>query len=207
MFPYTDKSISPPTLGLGVDSCDEVWQFIVSSEDRGSSSVQVPSEPVATDAPGLPVDSTQVVPAEPVAKEVVEGLEIAESPVVVTKTLPVPVQTEKLQQTDAAVVSDQNVENAPAQVTEELGRGHRKQVPSVRLKDYVAYNSEVVLPVLSTPHAPLPFSTESSVPVQGNSLYPLTNFVSDANFSPQHRVFLANITTDFEPRHFKEAHV
>ncbi|KAF3566565.1 hypothetical protein DY000_02012083 [Brassica cretica] len=35
------------------------------------------------------MDSTQFVPAETVAKEVVEGLEIAESPVVVTETLPV----------------------------------------------------------------------------------------------------------------------
>lgn len=59
--------------------------------------------------------------------------------------------------------------------------------------------------MLSRPHAPLPFSSESWVPVQGNSLYPLTNFVCDTIFSPQHRVFLAAITADVKPRQFKEA--
>lgn len=35
-------------------------------------------------------------------------------------------------------------------------------------------------------------------------MYPLTNYVSDANFSLEHKAFLAAITASLEPKNFKE---
>lgn len=45
---------------------------------------------------------------------------------------------------------------------------------------------------------------QSPLTVQGTP-YPLTNFISDEKFSPAHKVFLAAITKEREPRNFKEA--
>nr|AII99795.1 copia-type retrotransposon polyprotein [Sinapis alba] len=88
-------------------------------------------------------------------------------------------------------------------VNEALGRGRRHAVPSVKLKDYVTYNAEAH--ALSTHHAHTISVPQSSSSVQGNTLYPLTKFVCDSNFSPQQQAFLAAITAGVEPKHFKEA--
>ena len=105
--------------------------------------------------------------------------------------------------TGAADLTDDFVSNPPA--TNDLGRGKRQHVPSVKLKDYVTYNATVQRSVLS-PHLALATSnSESSASIQGNSLYPLTTFVSDSNFTPLQQAFLAAITAGVEPKHFKEA--
>lgn len=97
-------------------------------------------------------------------------------------------------------IEEDTVISLPPADTEVLGRGHRPHVPSVRLKD-----AEALTPV--THHALINSTTksESSSSVQGISLYPLTKFISDTDFSPQHQVFLAAITAGTEPKHFKDA--
>ena len=87
---------------------------------------------------------------------------------------------------------------------ENLGRGHQEKTQSVRLKDFVAYNAVPVDP--DTHHALSPSTSQSSLPaVPGTSLYPLSDFVSDDQFSPGHRAYLAAITAVSEPKNFKEA--
>ena len=86
----------------------------------------------------------------------------------------------------------------------ELGRGHRGKIPSVKLRDYVSYNAQY----LKTPHHDLavpPLESESSTTIQGNTPYPLEDYISDERFSPDHKAFLAAITAGKEPRNYKEA--
>ena len=89
------------------------------------------------------------------------------------------------------------------QVVETLGRGQRPRVPSVKLKDYVTYNAiHLEDPSSSLSHA---CSTSSSETFQGNSLYTLTDYVSDKNFSVSHQVFLAAVMAYTEPRYYSQA--
>lgn len=87
-------------------------------------------------------------------------------------------------------------------VVKELGRGHREKTRSFKLRDYVTYNaaqqSNTHL-VLSDP------ITATSYAVQGNSLYPLVDYISDSNFSTTHKAFLSAVTAGVEPKSFKEA--
>ncbi|XP_010463099.1 PREDICTED: uncharacterized protein LOC104743749 [Camelina sativa] len=94
------------------------------------------------------------------------------------------------------VVSESAVPALPLQ-----RQSQRSKTPSVRLSDYVLYN------VNYTPSSnALPaFSSQFSATVPGTSLSPFKDFVSDDDFSPAHRVFLAAITAHDEPKHFKEA--
>lgn len=85
---------------------------------------------------------------------------------------------------------------------EDLGRGQRARAPPSKLQDYVLYNA--VAP--NEPHlAPSGFESWSYETVQGKTPYPLTDYVSDSSFSPAHCVFLAAITSGFEPKSYKEA--
>ena len=94
--------------------------------------------------------------------------------------------------------------NTPVVQAEEevLGRGQRPRVPSVKLKDYVMYNAihlenPSLTPACSSSH---PHET-----VRGNSLYPLTDYITDENFSLAHRAFLAAVTAGVEPRSYSQA--
>ncbi|CAA7062182.1 unnamed protein product [Microthlaspi erraticum] len=69
-----------------------------------------------------------------------------------------------------------------------------------KTKDYVTYN----VVCLKIPITLLPTSSQSSS-VQGNSLYPLSHFISDESFSPNQRAFFAAITAGDEPKSFKDA--
>lgn len=80
-------------------------------------------------------------------------------------------------------------------------RGQRERAPSVKLKDYVTYDIQV----LHTHHAPTSFLSQSSSTASGTTPYPLSEFISDSNFSPGQQVFLAAITAEVEPKHFAEA--
>lgn len=64
---------------------------------------------------------------------------------------------------------------------EQLGRGHRKTSPPMRLRDYVVYNARVSPDKHDT--IPLLQSDDSST-VQGKSqvLYPITDYVTDVRF-------------------------
>ena len=48
-------------------------------------------------------------------------------------------------------------------------------------------------------------ASSSSETVQGKSLYPLTNFITDENLSVSHKAFLAAITAEVEPRYYSQA--
>ncbi|PNX95257.1 retrovirus-related Pol polyprotein from transposon TNT 1-94 [Trifolium pratense] len=78
---------------------------------------------------------------------------------------------------------------------EELGRGHRIKMPSIRLRDHVTHT---VQKLSLSPKSP------SSQHVSG-APYPLTHYVNCANFSLQHRKFIAAVTAEREPVHFSEA--
>ena len=103
---------------------------------------------------------------------------------------------------------EQVVEAAPAsEPVQELGRGHRVLQASVKLKDYICYNSQC----LSDKHKPVssssspPPSSSSTNGPGNNTSHPISAYVSDAVFLEKHQVFLAAITAGIEPRSFKEA--
>ena len=86
-----------------------------------------------------------------------------------------------------------------------MGRGCREKVPSVKLRDYVSYNAQYLK---VKPHHELTapsIKSESSRMVKGNTPYPIDNYISDEYFSPDHKAFLAAITSYQEPRSYKEA--
>ncbi|XP_019101779.1 PREDICTED: uncharacterized protein LOC109133252 [Camelina sativa] len=85
---------------------------------------------------------------------------------------------------------------------EELGVGKRMKYPSVRLHGYVTYNAHCLE---DSHHAPSDYDTASSTPVQGKTPYPLTNYISDDNFSTAHQVFLAALVEAIEPTSYKQA--
>ena len=108
------------------------------------------------------------------------------------------------------IVSTPNRNNQPLFVVDSpfveatSPRQRKRQIrQSVRLQDYVLYNA-TVSPI--NPHALPDSSSQSSSMVQGtSSLYPLSDYVSDDCFSAGHKAFLAAITANDEPKHFKEA--
>jgi hypothetical protein len=67
---------------------------------------------------------------------------------------------------------------------ETLGRGHRTKIPSTKLQGYVRNTISKIIPS--------DCSTAPTCPL--GTLYPLSQYVNYANFSPQHRIFLAAIT-------------
>jgi len=69
-----------------------------------------------------------------------------------------------------------------------LGRGKRPKIPSVRLNNYV----------VNTAHGKL-------LNKSGKTQYPIANYVSCTRFSETHRVYLAAITENIEPKSFKSA--
>lgn len=86
----------------------------------------------------------------------------------------------------------------------ELGRGLREKIPSVKLRDYVSYNSVCQ----ENPHHDLTscdIEPSSMVPGTCSTPYPLVNYVSDVNFSESHKAFLAAITKGGEPKSYEEA--
>ena len=111
------------------------------------------------------------------------------------------------------VLSNAQVETSASNVTETekpveteltMGRGCREKVMSVKLRDYVSYNAQY----LKVPHhefATATLKSESSQTITGNTPYPIDNYISDEYFSPDHKAFLAAITSYQEPRNNREA--
>lgn len=60
------------------------------------------------------------------------------------------------------------------------------------------------LTIINPSHTLPPSSSESSSLVKDTSLYPLTKFIAETNFSPRHRAYMATIIS-VEPKHFKKA--
>ena len=105
----------------------------------------------------------------------------------------------------AEVLAPQEPSATPEVLPQEnLGRGCREKKQSVRLKDFVAYNAALVDP--DTHHTLYVCSHQSSMPaLPGTSLYLLSDFVSDDQFSPGHKGYLTALTTASEPKNYKEA--
>lgn len=82
-----------------------------------------------------------------------------------------------------------------------LGRGQRVTILSVKLTDYVTYNA--ICNKNSTPHV-LSYSVFFD-PVPGNTLYSLTEYISDERFSVEHRAFLTSVCAESKPKSFQEA--
>lgn len=78
---------------------------------------------------------------------------------------------------------------------EELGRGHRIRMPSVKLHDYVTHTVQKLSP---SPSSPSP-QHNSGAP------YPLIHYVNYDKFFVKHRRFIAALTMEHEPVHFFEA--
>lgn len=73
-------------------------------------------------------------------------------------------------------------------VAEELGRGHRRPTPSVKLRDYVTYNASA-RPDKQNTIAGLQSQPPSTVPGKTKCLYPITDYIIDENFSEHHKAF------------------
>ena len=59
---------------------------------------------------------------------------------------------------------------------------------------------------LEDPSLALAFSASSSFEIiRGNSLYPLTDYISDDKFSVSHQAFLAAVTAAIEPKYYSQA--
>lgn len=99
------------------------------------------------------------------------------------------------------VTSETFVSEARTILIEELGRGQRVKTPSVNLTDNVTYNT--VYRQNSIPHV-LSYIVFVN-PVPGNTLYPLTEYISDERFSAEHKAFLTSACAESEPKNFKEA--
>lgn len=69
-------------------------------------------------------------------------------------------------------------------ITEELGRGLRKNKPPTKLADYVT----------TLLHEPFPSVTP----------YPLDNYISSSQFSENYQAFILAITTGVEPLQYKD---
>lgn len=98
--------------------------------------------------------------------------------------------------------SQQNELSGSSSEEEELGVEKRVKFPSVKLKDYVTYNTRC----LKEPHHGSPdFNTASPTLVQGKTPYPIVNYISDDQFTPAHQVFLAAVVAGVEPKTYKQA--
>ncbi|CAJ2636929.1 unnamed protein product [Trifolium pratense] len=78
---------------------------------------------------------------------------------------------------------------------EDLGRDHHIKIPSTKLQDYDTTTISKIGPSQSSNAQ----SRSSGTP------YPLAHYVNYANFSPQHKHFLAEILAGIEPQTFAEA--
>lgn len=93
-----------------------------------------------------------------------------------------------------------------AETQQNLGRGHRVPVPSVKLCDYVTYNSQCSPDKHNTPPVhPAPSRHSETSQGKTASSYPITAYVTDAVFSERHQAFLAAISAGVEPQTWREA--
>ena len=146
----------------------------------------------------------------PVAMEVDSYDELSQSEVIMDRGSVV--QTDDATKEQGAVVeqggggepTEQDGENLNAHTEEALGRGHRRPKPSVKLRDYVLYNAQST-PDKHNTTLSTGLQAESSTTVPGNILYPITEYVSDAQFSDVHQAFLAAVSAGVIPRNYKEA--
>ena len=95
-------------------------------------------------------------------------------------------------------------DSVPIVGEEVLGRGHRKTTPSVRLNDYVLYNAQAIADKHDAITG-LQSDVSSAVPGKSQVLYPITDYISDDQFSERHKAFLATVSAGVIPKNYKEA--
>ncbi|XP_010412651.1 PREDICTED: uncharacterized protein LOC104698984 [Camelina sativa] len=193
----TSHGSSPLSVPPLVVSGDDDW-LVPTLYDRGSPATSLPSDQDNNTGGDLLVVGLDPMPSS--APPIVDNTEDVSSvhPDSATPLTPAITGSPDSPDSVSAIVSvPQSVPTPPSKHCKSI----RTTQPSVRLQDYVLYNAT------HTPsHHALPGSpTQSSTLVQGTSPYPLTDFVSDENFSPSHHAYLAVITANTEPKHFKEA--
>lgn len=180
VFPFADKvDTLPSSLPSSASQPDADWIINTPVDNRGSSGETNLGEPAISPPP----EPTTLPSAEPAQTDSTGGVSNPDT----TTDMPLPTTTAT---TDTSLASSSDT----------VRRGQRDRAPSVKLKDYVTYNAMADI----TPHAP-PSSSESPLKVSGTTPYPLSEFISDANFSPGHQAFLAAITAGVEPKNFIEA--
>ncbi|KAG7536483.1 GAG-pre-integrase domain [Arabidopsis suecica] len=207
IFPYAYPTPGSASLSPSPVVCDEDWMV---SNDRGSTpetttgSGSTPVsvvEPVSAPEP-IPAPVSVSTPA-PAANSVSDSSSPPETSSVPTKSVVAGDDSSVAVLTPASnSQSEVDISRSHGEITPPPRQGKRQIQPPVRLKDYVLYNatSDPINPHVLSDSASLSSST-----VQGTSSYPLTDYVSDECFSPGHKVFLAAITANVEPKNFKEA--
>ncbi|KAG7552476.1 Reverse transcriptase RNA-dependent DNA polymerase [Arabidopsis thaliana x Arabidopsis arenosa] len=166
----------PPILDRGSSPTN-----VVESSDGGGSPDKTTPSPEIKTSPVL--DPGTVSALSSIVSSLVD--EIPAGPLVPTPTIP--------------LVSKIVAPSSP-EVT--LPRQDKRPVKmSALLSIYVLYN---VTSDIQTHHTLSLSDSQFPSMDQGNSLYPLTNYVSDDKFSPGHRAFLAAITNNDEPKSFKD---
>ena len=198
VFPFAEKPTSAPSLAVPIVS-DSDW--CMPPVDRGSFSI-TPILPVDDDIDvsrvGSITPSMEATSPTPPSDENVAATPNTECVISPVATPSVPVITKSI----VPNVPEPVAAPTPSVVTPPPRQGKRSVQLPARLNDYVLYNatSEVL-----THHALLSSNRKSSSSAQGNSLYSLTNFISDDKFSAGHRAYLAAITSNVEPKSFKDA--
>lgn len=86
------------------------------------------------------------------------------------------------------------VEQSSPTTTSTGALGQRDRRPPSYLKDYVCHSARTVHPISVPP-----------ISVSSGTRYPIANFVTYDKFSFDHRKFLAAVSTNLEPRSYKEA--
>ncbi|XP_010501854.1 PREDICTED: uncharacterized protein LOC104779171 [Camelina sativa] len=197
-FPYASPVSSLPLVSDSPSSGDDDW-LVSPSDVRGS--------PVATP----PISIVQEVSPDSSSSHDLSVTADTASPDSVSFDLepivPVPIPSTVVPVPGTVVSSSRPVDDQtmsatlPAVPAPPQRQSQRSSKPLALLNDYILYN------VTYTPSSSntLPDSSSlSSASVPGISLSPLTDYFED-NFTPAHRVYLAAITDNNEPKHFKEA--
>lgn len=190
LFPFADpKPAVSPTV---VDSVsDEDW-IVTQLDERGSNDAPAPSPETETEHYAPVVPPTPPTPTVPVSN-IISASETSSSLVPSTST---PEDTSSPTNTTSPI---------EASSSETLGRGQREKTKSVTLRDYLLYNTTADSESNTHYFVSTSSTLEPSSSVSGNCLYPLSDYISDEQFSTNHRAFLTAITNSTEPRNFKDA--
>lgn len=187
-FPSYSDSHSATPIPISPDLTIDDWTFPLIS----STPLTTPSSDIST-AP-VPVTTTDIAPLP---------TPLPSTPT--ASTLPtLPDATPHSPYSSTATTPGTHITTEDAHspgLPELLGRGKRVHKPSVLLKDYVVHAT-----LASTP---LSLDTSSSSQGLCNSVscktpYPISDYLSRANFSPGHKAFLATVTSHAEPRSYSE---
>ncbi|KAL1217883.1 Retrovirus-related Pol polyprotein from transposon RE2 [Cardamine amara subsp. amara] len=123
---------------------------------------------------------------------------------VLDKTSPVvPPITSTVDHSAETKLVDVLEQKSPVVPKKKMGKGFREKKPSVKLNEYVTYNVSAV-PDKHTPHLSSTPSADSST-VKGTTQYPLSDYIPDARFLEQHRIFLAAVSACVEPVFYNDA--